>query len=66
MAQIKVGQVAFAVADNFTGDVEITKGDVVMRVPMEALVRVVAEKVRANRIEALERAKPSELISKLA
>lgn len=66
MAQLKVGQVTFSHADNFAGDVEIEKGDVTMRVPMDALVRLVAEKVRASRIAALESAKPSELIAKLA
>lgn len=66
MAQIKVGPVTFTHADNFTGEVEIAKGDIVLKVPMEALIRVVAEKVRASRIDALERAKPSDLIAKLA
>lgn len=66
MAQIKVGPITFTHADNFAGEVEIAKGDVVMKVSMDALVRIVAEKVRASRIEALERAKPSDLIAKLA
>ncbi|WP_431276266.1 hypothetical protein ACQ858_08435 [Variovorax ureilyticus] len=66
MAQIKAGSVTFTVADNFVGDVEIVKGDVTLKIPMDALVRVVAEKVRANRIAALETAKVSDLIAKLA
>lgn len=66
MAQIKVGPVTFTHTENFSGEVEIRKGDVTLKVPMEALIRIVAEKVRASRIDALERAKPSELIAKLA
>jgi hypothetical protein len=66
MAQIKVGPVVFTHAENFAGEVDITKGDVTLKVPMDALVRVVAEKVRAQRIAALENAKPSDLIAKLA
>jgi hypothetical protein len=62
----KVDKIVFDHADNFTGEVQVSRGEVSMKVPMDAMVRLVAEKVRHDRIRALENAKPSELIAKLA
>lgn len=64
--QLKVEKILFEHQQNFTGEVEIKRGDKVMKVPMEALVRIVAEKVRYDRIKALETAKPGDLVMKLA
>jgi hypothetical protein len=66
MPQIKTGPISFSVPDNFKGDVEIVKGEVRLKVPMESLIRVVAEKVRFDRMAVLVDAKPNDLISKLA
>lgn len=64
--QTKVDKVVFDHSDGFSGEVEITRGTQKIKVPMEALVRLVAEKVRHDRIVTLQNAKPSELIAKLA
>ena len=66
MAQLKIGNVVIEHSISFTGEVSITKGDASITLPIDALVRLVAEKVRAERIAALEKAKPHDLINKLA
>lgn len=64
--QLKVDKIVFDHAPNYSGEVEITRGTVKIKVPMDSLVRMVAEKVRYDRITTLQNAKPSELIAKLA
>lgn len=61
-----VDKIQFEHSEGFTGEVEITRGSEKIKVPMEAVVRLVAEKVRHDRIAELQSAKPSDLIKRLA
>lgn len=62
----KVDKISFEHSDAYSGEVEISRGAETMKVPMEALVRLVAEKVRHDKIAELQKAKPSDLIKRLA
>lgn len=56
------GRVEFSHLDNFQGDVEIMRGEKSVTVPMEYLRGLVVEAVRRERIEAIQAAKPAELL----
>jgi hypothetical protein len=54
MAEIKHGAVTFTHAENFTGEVEIERGGLSVKVPFEALQKVVGEKIRRKMIMTIE------------
>jgi autotransporter-associated beta strand protein len=63
MVEIKVGTVRFTHKQNFSGDVEITRGALKVNVPFEALEKLVSEKVRVQLIEKIEQMKPHEILA---
>lgn len=62
----KIGAAFFAYDDGFGGDVEITKGDVTMRLTVLSLQQFVAESIRSNEMDRVRRMKPEELLRRLA
>jgi hypothetical protein len=54
MAEIKHGAVTFTHAENFTGEVEIERGGLSVKVPFEALQKIVGEKIRRKMIMTIE------------
>lgn len=54
MAEIKHGAVTFTHAENFTGEVEIERGGMSIKVPFEALQKIVGEKIRRKLITSIE------------
>jgi hypothetical protein len=62
----KVGHIAFHHSDDFKGDVEITRGDQKLQVPMEALRRLVAESVRHELADHVSKMKPEALLRRIA
>ncbi|TAL89275.1 MAG: hypothetical protein EPN62_08735 [Candidimonas sp.] len=62
---MKVGAVTFTHSDSFTGDVEIRRGDTVVKVPVDTLKKLVGECVRHETILRLENVKPADLLTLL-
>jgi hypothetical protein len=62
----KVGHVCFVHNDEFTGEVEIHKGDQVVTVPMEAVCKLIAEKMRHELLLQVQKMKPETLLKRLA
>jgi len=62
MAQTKVGAVVFEHKHNYSGEVEILRGAAAIKVPFDALEKIVADKVRAQLIENIEKLTPTELL----
>ena len=50
MPQLNAAGVVFTHADNFTGDVEIAKGETTLKVSMEALV-LLSSPIRASQVD---------------
>lgn len=63
---MKVGHVTFAHSDEFKGEVEITRGDGKVIVPMDALRTLVAESIRFQLADHVARMKPAELLRRIA
>lgn len=59
----KVGAVTFTHNLNYSGEVEIERGGMSVTVPIEALQKIVAEKVRVQMIAGLEQLKPHEILA---
>lgn len=66
MPQIKVGAVTFEHTEDFTGEVRLIKAGVELTVSVAALRAFVAESVRQELRNQLERMKPEQLLRKLA
>ncbi len=62
----KVGHVTFAHSDQYRGEVEIRRGDVVVTVPMDALRTLVAESVRHELATHISKMKPADLLRRIA
>lgn len=62
----KVGHVAFEYNDDFKGEVMVTRGEISIAVPMEALRSLVAESVRFDLANHIQRMKPSDLLRRIA
>jgi hypothetical protein len=62
----KVNHVTFEHDDEFKGDVVITRGAGQVTVPMEALRVLIAESVRRERIAAIEKMRPADLLRGIA
>ena len=62
----KIGHTFFEHTDDFKGEVELRKGDISFKVPMESLRTFVAECVRKETIAQLERMQPKDLLRKIA
>lgn len=63
MAEIlKVGKVEFSHL-NYSGEVEIKRGEQAITVPFAALEKLIAEKVKAQAIDRLEKMSPPELLA---
>lgn len=62
----KVGHVVFEHSDDFKGEVVVTKGDVSLSVPMEALRGLVAESVRYDLANHIQKMKPTDLLRRIA
>ena len=62
----KVGHVQFEHADDFRGEVTISRGDVRMAVPIEALRVLVAESVRFQLAAHIQAMKPVDLLRRIA
>jgi hypothetical protein len=58
----KIGHLAFEHQDEFKGDVKITKGDVSMTVPMDAIRQLAALSEQHRFIEDIRGMKPEELL----
>jgi hypothetical protein len=54
MIETKLGTVTFTHQENYVGEVEIERGGQVVKVPFEALQKLVAEKVRCKMIASIE------------
>lgn len=61
---MKAGAVTFTHAPNYTGEVEIRRGEAAIRVSFESLKKLVAESVRTEAIARLEAMKPAELLGR--
>lgn len=61
--ETKVGAVTFTHQANFAGEVEIERAGMSVKVPFEALQKLVAEKVRSQMIAAIEDLKPNEILA---
>lgn len=59
----KIGHVTFEHHDEYRGDVEIRKGEAMVKVPIDALRTFVAEHVRLERIERIRKMKPADLLN---
>lgn len=59
----KVGAVTFEHRHDFSGEVEIERGGMAVKVPMAALQDLVAERVRAQMIEDVQDLKPHEILA---
>lgn len=64
--QTKIGHVIFDHHTEFRGEVEIRKGDNVVKVPMEALRALVAESVRYELAAHIQKMKPADLLRRIA
>lgn len=62
----KVGHVVFEHSDDFKGEVTVSKGDVALSVPMESLRALVAESVRFDLANHIQRMKPTDLLRRIA
>jgi hypothetical protein len=62
----KVGHVVFVHDDQFKGDVEIRRGEASLTVPIEALRTLVAESVRHQLAEHVQKMKPTDLLRRIA
>jgi hypothetical protein len=62
----KVGHVTFVHDDQFKGDVEISRGDRSVAVPVEALRKIVAEAVRVELLDNIVKMKPEQLLRRIA
>lgn len=62
----KVGHVTFTHSDEFKGEVEISRGDASMMVPIEALRLLVAESVRHQLADHVQKMKPDALLRRIA
>jgi hypothetical protein len=62
----KCGHVSFSHSDEYTGEVQIAKGDHTVTVPMEALCKLIAEKMRFELIQQVQKMKPETLLKRLA
>lgn len=61
--ETKAGAVTFAHNANFSGEVEIERGGLSVKVPMEALQKIVSDKVRLQMIQNIENLKPHEILA---
>jgi hypothetical protein len=61
--ETKVGAVTFSHNDSYSGEVEIERAGVSVKVPFEAVQKLVAEKVRAQMIASIENLKPHEILA---
>ncbi|MGI4849355.1 MAG: hypothetical protein ACRYGK_14620 [Janthinobacterium lividum] len=59
----KIGAVTVTHNDNFSGEVELERGGLAVKVPFEVLQKIVAEKVRFQMIEQIESLKPHEILA---
>ena len=62
METTKIGAVTFTHTGNRTGEVEISRAGATVKVPFAAIESLVADKVRAQAIEALEKMGVGELL----
>lgn len=62
----KCGHVTFEHNDEFTGEVEIRKGESVIKIPMESLCKLVAEKMRNELLQQVQKMKPETILRRLA
>ena len=62
----KTGHVTFVHSDDFKRDVSITLGDRTVSVPFDALRFIVAESVRYDLGEHIQRMKPADLLRRIA
>lgn len=62
----KVGHVTFTHSDEFKGEVEISRGDQRLTVPMEALRKLVAESIRFELADHVAKMKPDALLRRIA
>ncbi len=60
--QKKIGGATFEYSEDMNGMVQITSGSQKVNVTWDALQDVVAERVRAKKIEQLENMKPAQLL----
>lgn len=63
MAITKAGAVTFTHGPEFNGEIEIERGGMTVKVPFEALQKVVAEKVRLQMVVSIEALKPHEILA---
>ena len=61
----KIGHVTFDHTESFRGEVEITKGDMSIIVPIESLRDFVAESVRYELADHVQKMKPSALLRRI-
>lgn len=62
----KAGHVTFVHDDTFKGEVEITRNDVRVSIPMDALRKLVAESVRYELADHVAKMKPDALLRRIA
>ena len=63
---MKAGHVTFVHDDQFKGEVEISRGSEKMSVPMEALRKLVAESIRFELADHVQKMKPDALLRRIA
>jgi hypothetical protein len=63
MTETKIGAVSFTHQENYTGEVEIERGGQVVKVPFEALQKLVAEKIRRKMIASIEDMSPNDILA---
>ncbi len=66
LMQTKHGYVLFEHDDTFRGEVRIIKGDVSLKVSMDALRALVAESVRHDLAAHVAQMKPADLLRRIA
>jgi hypothetical protein len=66
LTQTKHGYVVFEHDDAFRGEVRIIKGDVSVKVSMDALRALVAESVRRDLAAHVAQMKPADLLRRIA
>ncbi|QDD65546.1 hypothetical protein EJD96_15965 [Herbaspirillum seropedicae] len=59
----KVGAVTFIHNASMTGEIEIERAGLAVKVPFEALLKIVSDKVRQQMIEGIEELRPHEILA---
>lgn len=63
MIETKLGAVTFTHQENYAGEVEIERGGQVVKVPFEALQKLIAEKIRRKMLASIEDMPPNDILA---